>query len=108
MATTARILTLTLGAMLAAGPALAQQNDPSFRVTNNASATLNEIYVSSSRDNSWGPDRLGDRALRPGGSYVVRLPTGQCVNDIRVVFANGQAMERKGVNTCRLTDLVFP
>jgi len=107
MTTNPRILAVALGAMLSAGPALAQ-NDPSFRVTNNSSVTLNEIRVSSARDRSWGPDRLGDRSLGPGGSYVVRLPAGQCVNDIRVVYANGQAMERKGVNTCQLTDLVFP
>ncbi|MBK1657159.1 hypothetical protein [Paracraurococcus ruber] len=91
-----------------AGCAGAQTNDPSFRLTNNSASTINEIYVSSANTNSWGPDRLGDRTLASGGSYVVRLPAGQCVNDIRVVYANGSANERRRVNTCNLTDIVFP
>jgi hypothetical protein len=96
------------GFAFAAGSAPAQTNDPSFRLTNNASVTINEIYVSSSATNSWGADRLGDRTLGSGSSYTIRLPAGQCVNDIRVVYANGQATERRRVNTCSLTDIVFP
>ena len=91
-----------------AAPALAQSNDPSFRLTNNGNAVLNEVYVSSSANQNWGADRLGDRALNVGGSYVIRLPAGQCVNDIRVVWANGQSRERRQVNTCNVTDIAFP
>ena len=58
--------------------------------------------------NSWGPDRLGDRTLNSGGSYTIRLPAGQCANDVRVVYGSGQASERRRVNTCSLTDMVFP
>ena len=94
--------------LLAGCAAEAQTNDPSFRLTNNSSGKINEIYVSSAGVNSWGPDRLGDRALNSGGSYTIRLPNGQCVNDIRVVYGNGQSTERQRVNTCGLTDLVFP
>lgn len=93
---------------LAGCAASAQSNDPSFRLTNNSSTTINEIYVSSSNNNSWGADRLGDRTLGSGNSYTIRLPAGQCVNDIRVVYANGSANERRRVNTCGLTDVVFP
>ncbi|MCB4824638.1 hypothetical protein [Roseicella aerolata] len=100
----AAVAVMLLGGRVAS----AQSNDPSFRLTNNSAATVNEIYVSSSNTNSWGPDRLGDRTLASGGSYTIRLPAGQCVNDIRVVYANGQANERRRVNTCNLTDLVFP
>jgi hypothetical protein len=88
--------------------AVAQTNDPSFRVTNNSAAKISEIYVSSSGVNSWGPDRLGDRTLGSGGSYTIRLPAGQCTNDVRVVFNDGNASERRRVNTCNLTDMVFP
>jgi hypothetical protein len=94
--------------LLGGHAAMAQANDPSFRITNNSAARIEEIYVSSSGVNSWGPDRLGDRTLRSGGSYTIRLPAGQCTNDVRVVFGDGQASERRRVNTCNLTDLVFP
>ncbi len=69
---------------------------------------LNEVYVSSSASKNWGPDRLGDRTLGVGDTYVIRLPAGQCINDIRVVWTDGQAKERRQVNTCNLTDVVFP
>lgn len=94
--------------LLGAGAATAQTNDPSFRLTNNSGSKINEIYVSSSGVNTWGPDRLGDRVLNSGGTYTIRLPAGQCTNDIRVVYGNGEATERRRVNTCSLTDLVFP
>jgi len=99
---------LTITGLAITGTAGAQTNDPSFRLTNNSAVVMNEIYVSSSNTDSWGPDRLGDRALGAGGVYVIRLPAGQCVNDIRVVYADGQASERRQVNTCSLTDIVFP
>jgi hypothetical protein len=101
-------LTAAAFCLLAGWAAEAQTNDPSFRLTNNSSGKINEIYVSSSGVNSWGPDRLGDRALNSGGSYTIRLPNGQCVNDIRVVYGSGEATERRRVNTCSLSDLVFP
>ena len=82
--------------------------DPSFRLTNRSGVTLNEIYVSSSSDSTWGRDLLGANVLPGGGQFIVRLPMGQCLNDIRVVYANGRALERRRVNTCALTDLAFP
>jgi hypothetical protein len=83
----------------------AQSADPSFRLTNAGRQTVREVYVSSSNDGGWGPDRLGAEVLQPGGRMVIRLPTGQCVNDLRVVFTDGRAQERRQVNTCALTDM---
>ncbi len=90
------------------GATPAAAGDPSFRLNNTAGITIRELYVSSSNDNGWGPDRLGQNVLPAGRAFVVRLPMGQCVNDIRAVFANGQARERRQVNTCALTDLNLP
>jgi hypothetical protein len=99
-----------LGALIALpGLALAQgSNNPDFTLQNRGQQVINEIYVSSARTNSWGNDLLGTNTLAPGANFAVVLPAGQCVNDIRVVFANGQASERRGVNTCNLTDVTFP
>ena len=109
MAITRRAAAFAAGLLaLGATAAQAQSNDPSFRLTNNSAVVINEIYVSSSANNNWGADRLGDRTLASGGTYTIRLPAGQCVNDIRVVYANGQASERRRVNTCNLTDIAFP
>ncbi len=97
-----------MAALGAAGAAQAQSNDPSFRVNNRSNATVNEIYVSSSAQGTWGPDHLGQNVLPPAQSYVIRLPMRQCVNDIRVVYQNGQAAERRQVNTCNITDFNLP
>lgn len=87
-----------------AGPALAQSNDPSFRLNNRSGTTINEIYVSSSGVSSWGNDRLGQNVLASGQTATIRLPTGQCMNDIRIVYATGQAREWRQQNTCAITD----
>ncbi|MDB5371792.1 MAG: hypothetical protein JWP04_434 [Belnapia sp.] len=89
-------------------PAGAQPADPSFRLTNRTARAIAEIYVASSGVNSWGTDRLGDKTLGSGANTTIRLPAGQCVNDVRVVFDNGEATERRRVNTCSQGDLVFP
>jgi hypothetical protein len=96
------------GLMLAAGAAWAQAADPSVRITNRSPAAINEIFVSSAGVNTWGPDRLGDRTLAPDASHTIRLPAGQCVNDVRVIYDGGRAEERRRVNLCSVSDLVFP
>ena len=113
---TARRAFLGLGAVAAAtafafglaGAAQAQSTDPSFRLNNRSNTTIMEIYVSSSQDSNWGQDLLGANVLPAGQTYIVRLPNGQCVNDIKVVLEGGRAIERRQINTCNLTDINFP
>jgi len=89
-------------------PAVAQSNNPDFRLNNRGQQAINEIYVSSSAVSTWGSDRLGVNILAPGASFNVTLPAGQCMNDIRVIWADGTNVERRQVNTCNLTDINFP
>jgi len=103
----AALLALPALALLAQ-PVLAQSNDPSFRVVNNTPDVVNEVYASPANQRSWGHDRLGTEVIRAGASQIIRLPIdGNCVYDIRVVFQGGRAEERRGVNTCNLTDFVL-
>jgi hypothetical protein len=88
-----------------AAPAAARAPDPSFRLVNAGGQTIREVYVSSSSDRNWGPDRLGTTMLAPGQRFVIGLPPGRCLNDLRIVFTNGRTEERRQVDTCRLTDL---
>jgi hypothetical protein len=104
MRLTRRILPAALLAIGLSGPAMAQVTDPSFRLNNRSGQTINEVYVSSSEVSSWGQDRLGADVLPAGRTKTIRLPNGQCVNDIKVVFANGRTRERMRVNTCNITD----
>lgn len=89
------------------GGAVAGAN-PSFRFVNRSGATVEEVYVSLSTDNNWGPDRLGQNVLPPGASVDIRLPAGRvCTVDLRVVYSGGRAVERRGVETCSIQELNF-
>ena len=95
------------GAIIGGGGAAVGGN-PSFNFVNGSGTVIREIYVSSTRTNNWGPDRLGANTLSPGGSVYINLPGSLgCNTDIRVVFMNGASNERRGVETCSRTDVVW-
>lgn len=73
-------------------------------LVNRHGATLEEIYVSSSTDGDWGPERLPGGIPR-GGRETLRLPV-ECTVDLRVVFPNGAAEERREVDICRTPSVV--
>ena len=113
----ARLALALLAALvpLLAAPAPAQvrqvsnwASDPSFRLVNRDAAAVQEIYVSPTGRRDWGMDRLGQDVLNPGRHARISLPAGQCLNDIRVVFADGRAVERRRIDTCVLSQLAFP
>ena len=93
----------------AAPPAGAQNS--SFNLVNRSTLAVRELFVTSAGNANWGQNRLDGRAgaptaIAPGASYAVRrrLETN-CIFDIRAVFADGKAEERKGVNTCAVEDV---
>jgi hypothetical protein len=87
----------------AVSPGRAAVANPSFTFVNNSGETIRELYVSLTSQRDWGPDRLGQDVLEPGGSVALRLPqAGVCTVDIRVVYMNGAAAERRGVETCSI------
>jgi hypothetical protein len=82
--------------------------DPSFNFVNGTGFVIREVYASSSRLSSWGPDRLGANVLAPGQSVWISLPPSEgCLTDIRVVFMNGAAQERRNFNTCPIGTLTW-
>ncbi|TCZ56745.1 hypothetical protein [Roseicella aquatilis] len=85
----------------------ARQGNPSFNLVNQGGRVIAEFYASPASQGSWGPDRLPQgTTVPPGQSIPVRLPQGECSYDIRTVWADGQATERRGVNTCALVNYV--
>ena len=83
-------------------------DDPSFRLVNRGRAEVNELYVSLPDQEDWGDDRLGDHTVPPGGRKVIELPPGSCIYDLRIVYANGEASEKRRVNLCTITDFRVP
>ncbi len=83
-------------------------DDPSFRLVNRSKSEINEVYASLAGNDSWGVDRLGDDTITPGATKVIRLPNGPCIYDVRIVYANGEATEKRKLNLCTITDLRVP
>lgn len=69
---------------------------------------MHEIYVRPNGSGGWGTDRLGQDVLVPGRFTRISLPAGPCVHDIRVLFADGRAVERRRVDTCALSQMAIP
>jgi len=108
-----RVATAAAAAFLAIGgfapEALAQTGDPSFNLVNRSSRVIYEAYASPTTDNTWGQDRLGQNVVPAGRSFVIRLPQGACLYDVRVVYdrQGGPAEERRNINLCNIRDLAF-
>jgi len=61
---------------------------------------IEEVYISSPTANGWGEDLLGDRAIAPGGRGSLQF-RGDCTADLRIVFDNESAEERRAFDLCR-------
>jgi len=85
-----------------------EADDPSFRLVNRGRSAINEFYASAEDEENWGEDRLGEETVAPGGTRVVHLPNGSCVYDVRIVYANGEATEKRHLNLCTITDMRVP
>jgi hypothetical protein len=101
------MLIFALALFVAPGITLAQGGDASFAVTNNTGTPVNQLHVSAASQGGWGQDRLGSGTLANGSSFRVQLPAGQCINDVRIVFADGRKIDRRHVNTCQEKEVVF-
>lgn len=108
-----RRLAIATAAVLAMGglvpAAQAQTGDPSFNLVNRSNRVIYEAYASPSSDSNWGQDRLGQNIVPAGRNFVIRLPQGECIYDLRVVYdrQGGPPEERRNVNLCNLTEVVF-
>lgn len=104
---TLRRAILALLLALAGGPALAQ-GDPSFNLVNRSGQAINEIYVTPVTQQNWGRDLLGSDILPNGRAFAVRIaPAAGCRQDVRVVYADRRPEERRNVDTCVITEMVF-
>ena len=90
------------------GPvAQAPRGNPSFWIVNNSRRTMRELYAAPSSLGSWGPDRFGTGVLPGGDRFAVRLPEGECLYDVRVVWADGRIEDRRRINLCDVIELVY-
>ncbi|MGK7866510.1 hypothetical protein [Falsiroseomonas sp. E2-1-a20] len=106
---TCRIAQMVFGAAANAAPqpGSAGTENPSFNLVNHGALNITAVHVSPVEMDSWGNNRLGDQLLTPGRHLRVRLRSGECENDIRIVWADGRSEERRRIDTCRIVNMVF-
>ncbi|HEY4254354.1 MAG TPA: hypothetical protein VGM87_24315 [Roseomonas sp.] len=74
-----------------------------FILTNVADAPIQGLYAmpeSLAEDGRWGPERLGGDPLGIGRTQSVTLRGQSCRWDLRAVYADGTAEERRGADLC--------
>jgi hypothetical protein len=84
-------------------------DDPSFRLFNRAAVPVTEVYATPTGLGNWGQNRLGATPLPPDNTHLFVLPRdGNCIYDLKVVFADKRAKEQKRKNLCRVAELPVP
>lgn len=84
-------------------------DDPSIRMVNTGQRTIAEFYATPSGKPNWGQNRMAGHKLAPTQTHLFELPRQEgCIWDLRVVFTDGKASERKNANLCRMTELPVP
>jgi hypothetical protein len=71
---------------------------------NGSHRTIQQVFVSSADAQQWGVDVLEDGPIAVGAQATVSY-RGHCVSDLRVVFDNHAAEERRGLDLCRLPEM---
>ena len=74
-------------------------------ILNRSARPIAQVFVSPASSDDWGEDRLGDTVIKPANRADVPF-TGGCVGDVRVVFDNKAAEERRGLDLCATEMLV--
>lgn len=74
--------------------------DSRFQVVNRSSGVVERLYFSSSNNNEWGADQLGQNVLGRGRMATYRASYAGNY-DFKVVWSNGESAELRQVNVCR-------
>ncbi|WP_144186248.1 hypothetical protein [Elioraea rosea] len=82
-------------------------SDRAVVIENRSPRSINQLFVSGTRETEWGEDRLGSETVQPGGSFTAQVPDHGCAYDVRVVFDNGGAEERRNLDLCETATLVI-
>ena len=99
--------TVLTAALALAAPGLARARMPdsqsgpthTLTVVNGSPREIVSIFVSPTRQSEWGDDRLGDEKLPVGHRFDVDAGGG-CKQDVRVVFDNKSAEEKRELDIC--------
>lgn len=71
---------------------------------NRSSLPIQQVFLSPPEANQWGDDRLVQSSISVGGQRSLSW-RGECLLDLRVVFENRSAEERRGIDLCRFPQI---
>ena len=75
-------------------------------LTNRSGRPIQQVFISPADASQWGGDQLRDGTLSVGAERAIAY-SGACQADLRVVFDNRAAEERRGIDVCAITHLVI-
>jgi hypothetical protein len=93
------------GRTLFDGSGIPRAPERAFTLVNRHIAAVVEVYASDTNDADWGDDKLSG-TLERGGRQEVTL-NSSCEIDLRIVFGNGSAEERRGIDVCATSLVVL-
>lgn len=92
-----------LAALLLAPQAFAQGQPPPlrFHIANMGTDAIIEVRASRVSDSSWGSNLIGRVLIPPGSTLAISTrERDTCLFDIRIVWSDGRADERRNENLC--------
>ena len=84
----------------------AQQN-PDFTLINATGYTIDQVYASRPRSNSWGDDIMGKGQLEDGQYVKITFGTSACNWDLKVVYDDKDTSVWENVNLCSISKLTL-
>jgi hypothetical protein len=86
------------------GAASAQAEDRHVRIINETSHTMVHFYASNVARKSWEEDILGRDVVKPGDDVTINIDdgSGHCKFDFLAVFDDGDKLERRGIDVCKI------
>ena len=83
---------------------VAAETEHTFTLTNETSVDMLGFYASPQMATDWEENVLGDSAIRANGDRtIITLPSSRgCIYDFLAVFADGDKLEKYGINVCDL------
>jgi hypothetical protein len=85
---------------------------PLFTLVNRSPQVIRELFVTPAGNANWGQNHLDGKngnatAIPTGASFTVRRRAdANCIYDIRLVYADGNTEDRRGVNICAADSII--
>ena len=97
-----RTLLVVAAVASACAIAPAHADDLVFMLDNKSTTAIQEFYASAINVDNWEQDILGQDILEAGNFARITIKDGggNCEYDLKIVFADKEEMEERGINLC--------